>query len=132
MTLNAVLQLAWLARGAYVVLAQSGLKSVISEPGPPRYAEYNLYPYPHNLSAVPSARWIWDGPGTTADCNMNITVYETFTIKCLDAPMTVYIAADNYYTSEILDVLGAGNNWAASEVYNVPTTGIACGNVAFI
>lgn len=81
------------------MLAQSGLNSIIAEPGAPRPAAYSQYSYPHNLSAVASARWIWDGPGNTADCNMNITVKEDFTIKCLDEPMKVYIAADNYYTS---------------------------------
>lgn len=49
-----------------------------------------------NLSAVSSARWIWDDPGNTTTCNMNITVQETFTIKCLNKPMKVYIAADNW------------------------------------
>ena len=113
-------------RAGTVVLAQSSLSSIISAPGPPRYAAYAAQVYPQNLTAVPSARWIWDGPGDTANCNMNITVEETFTIKCLNEPMKVYIAADNWYTSEILGVLGTGNNWAASEIYNIPTIGIAC------
>ena len=72
------------ATAGTIVLAESGLNSIVSEPGPPRNAAYQNYVYPHSLSAVPSARWIWDGPGTTADCNMNITVYENFTIKCLN------------------------------------------------
>lgn len=41
--------------------------------------------------------------------------------------MTVYIAADNYYTATMLNITGSGNNWGASEVYVVPTTDIACG-----
>jgi hypothetical protein len=115
------------ATAGTIVLAESGLNSIVSEPGPPRNAAYQNYVYPHSLSAVPSARWIWDGPGTTADCNMNITVYENFTIKCLNEPMTVYIAADNYYTATMLNITGSGNDWSASEVYVVPTTDIACG-----
>jgi hypothetical protein len=57
-----------------IVLAQSGLKSIISSPGDPRYATYTANVYSQSISEVPSARWIWDGPGNTATCYMNITV----------------------------------------------------------
>lgn len=97
-----------------VVLAQSSLKSIIAAPGTPRPASFVNRVYPQNLTEVPSARWIWDGTGDTATCNMNITVEETFTVKCLDEPMTVYIAADNMYSATILNVTGKGNNWRRS------------------
>jgi hypothetical protein len=82
-----------------IVLAQSGLNSIIADPGPSHPAAYSYYNYPHHVDAVPSARWIWDGPGDSANCSMDITVQEVFTMKCLNRPMTVYIAADNSYKS---------------------------------
>ena len=62
------------AQASVVVLAQSGLSSIIAAPGVPRYAAYAAHIYPRNLSAVPSARWIWDGPGNVNGCYMDITV----------------------------------------------------------
>jgi hypothetical protein len=110
-----------------VVLAQSGLNSIIAEPGGPRYAEYAAKVYTRNLTDVPSARWIWDGPGNTSTCNMNITVQETFTIQYLNQPILVYVGVDNWYTSEILGVAGTGSDWSNAEIYNVSTAGQACG-----
>jgi hypothetical protein len=60
--------------GANVIIAQSGLNSIIASPGTPRPAAYVNYNYPFSISQVPSARWIWDGTGDTPTCNMNITV----------------------------------------------------------
>lgn len=57
-----------------IVLAQSGLTSMVTAPGAPRNAAYAGYPYPQNISEVPSARWIWDGPGNVNGCYMDITV----------------------------------------------------------
>jgi hypothetical protein len=42
--------------------------------------------------------------------------------------MTVYIAGDDSYTATILNVTGKGNNWKRSEIYVIPTIGIACSN----
>jgi hypothetical protein len=102
-----------LSYASVVVLAKSGLNSIISSPGIPRPAAYASYTYPFNITDVPSARWIWDGPGNTTTCNMNITVEEVFTIKCLNMPMAIKIAADNLYTVTVLNTTAEGN-WSKS------------------
>lgn len=109
------------------VLAQSGLTTVITAPGLPRYAEYAAYNYPINISAVPTARWIWDGPGNTIDCKMNITVKHEFTIKCLNEPLKLYISADNWYVFQLLGTTGNGTDWSPPKEFSVSTVGVSCG-----
>lgn len=115
-----------------VVLTNSGLHTMVVAPGSPRNATFVTKSYSQKLSAAPSAKWIWDGPGNNADCEPIITVLDNFTIKCLHEPLTVYIEADNSYTSNILGVAGAGSNWKVADIYNVPTLGVACGKKRII
>lgn len=113
-------------KASTVVLAESGLGTIITSPGSPRNATYVAYVYSHNITASPSARWIWDGPGNNAGCNPNITIEHNFTIRCLNEPLKAYVSADNSYTCNILGVSGAGNDWRETSVYTVPTTGMTC------
>jgi len=69
---------------------------MIAEPGVPRNATYPAHAYSQPLCCF-FRKMDLGWPGNTATCNMNITVQETFTIKCLNKPMKVYIAADNWY-----------------------------------
>jgi hypothetical protein len=57
-----------------VVLDQSGLNSLMTAPGSNRHASLISDSYPHGLSTVPSAQWIWDVDNSLPTCNMNITV----------------------------------------------------------
>jgi hypothetical protein len=113
-----------LSYGSVVVLAKSGLHSIITAPGDPRPATYALSPFPA-MPGVPSASWIWDGPGNTATCNMNITVEEVFTVKCLNMPMTIRILADNYYAVTVLNTTAEGN-YPGFKSNTLPTVGAAC------
>lgn len=110
-----------------IVLAKSGLSTLLIAPGVPRYATYAATAYKQNLSVVPEARWVWDGPGNNAGCTMRITVEENVTVKCLNQPLTAYIAADNEYTFNALGISGTATGLYTPETYNIPTNGVACG-----
>ena len=104
-------------------------------PDPNTNATLSSYRYTKNLSAVPTAKWIWDGPANTSDCSMSISVETTFKSKCLNQPLTLWAAADNSYnaTLSLLDTgtsIGtlSGFNWTKPNSLNISTVGMVCGN----
>lgn len=113
-----------------VVLSQSSTSTVITAPGTSRNATASPNNIPANIAAAPSAIRIWDGPGINdPTCNMNITVQDTFTLRCLNLPLTVYIGVDNKFTATFMGTLFSSNTSVyAASAYTFSTTGVACSN----
>jgi hypothetical protein len=85
-----------------LVLAQSGTKTLVIEPGAPRNASLAVHIYPGNIADAPGAKRIWDSSANESTCNMSITVEETFSLKCPGNPLTVYAGADDYFYGTLL------------------------------
>jgi hypothetical protein len=58
---------------------------------------------------------------------MTIEVQQSFTIQCLNQPLTFYVGCDNWYYSNLNGVSGYGDDWSDYQAYTIDTTNVACG-----
>lgn len=58
---------------------------------------------------------------------MTIRAIEKFSVVCLNQPLTLYVAADNYFYSLLNGVSGYGDSWSTLYTYTISTTNVSCG-----
>jgi hypothetical protein len=107
-------------------LAYSGTSTTILSPGGQRSASYAAHDYNRGVAGTP-ASWVWDETGGTGDCYMDIRFAHSFTLKCLNVPLTLYASADDEYTFYLNGASGSGNSWEVTNTFSISTSGISCG-----
>ncbi len=114
---NHLTKLALLITGqAAITLAYSSPSTTtITRPGPNHAAAACTFGgWSGAPASSPSAQWIWDGNGYSGGCPMDITISHSFTIRCINQPLTLTIRADNFFWSYLNGVSGYGDNWGVT------------------
>jgi hypothetical protein len=112
------------------VLVQSDYTTPLVFPTTTFTASPANYNWGLSIASAPTAFWIWDSSGgVTAECNMTIRVIEKISVMCLNQPLTLYVTADNIFTSSLNGVSGSGDAWNVLSTYTIPTTNVPCGKL---
>lgn len=115
--------------GGTSLLAVSGTDTTVAAPGSPRNATTQTLSYAYGaISDIPSAKWVWDGPGDAFGCYLNIMVTHSFTIACLNVPLKVSIRADDRFWFSLNGQTYNIPTYKPLQNYTFATTNVSCGN----
>lgn len=111
-----------------IELIVSGENSIVTDPGPPHPATV----LSNTWIPTSNAKWIWHNQNTIENCYRYLSVEHTFTIRCLNLPLTLYIQADDTYSFAINGFSGSSSDYTKVSIYTTETQEILCGNTFFI